>query len=83
MTKDQIIEESWQQFKAADDCNRLRLGDAAVELLEICHLIERLPASLLKTEISIKASELRRRMAKQAKPPNDPSSAMAATKRPD
>lgn len=70
MTQEQIIEESWQKFKAADDCNRLRLGDAATELLEVCHLIERLPASPLQTEISLKASELRRRMAEQAKWPN-------------
>ena len=65
MTKKQTIEESWQKFKAADDYNRLRLGDAAEELLEICYLIEQLPASSLQTEISVKASELRRRMNEQ------------------
>ena len=71
-TQAEQIEESWQKFKAADEYNRLRLGDAATELLEICHRIERLPASQLQTDISLKASELRRRMAEQAKWPNDP-----------
>jgi hypothetical protein len=70
-TQHQIIEESWQKFKAADDYNRLRLGDAATELLEICHMIEQLPASPLQTAISLKASGLRHRMAEQAKWPND------------
>ena len=69
-TQAEQIEESWQKFKAADEYNRLRLGDAATELLEICHMIERLPASQLQTDISLKASELRRRMAEQAKWPN-------------
>ena len=61
-----LLDRGWEQFKAADENNHLRLGDAADALLSICHLIEQLPASPLQTEISLRASELRRRMADQA-----------------
>lgn len=68
MKNEQIIEESWKKFKVADDNNRLRLGDAAAELLEICYLIEKLPASPLQTEISLRTSNLRIRMTENAGP---------------
>lgn len=64
------IELAWERFKATDENNRLRLGDAADVLMSICHLIEQLPASPLQTEISLRASELRRRMKAQSVMPN-------------
>lgn len=64
------IELAWERFKSADENNRLRLGDAADVMISICHLIEQLPASPLQTEISLRASELRRRMKAQSVKPN-------------
>lgn len=53
---------AWEQFEAADNMNRLRLGDAADELLQIQHMIEALPASEQQTAISERASQLQHRM---------------------
>lgn len=64
------IAKGLAKVKAADDYNRLRLGDAAEELYAICFMLERLPASELQTEISLKASDLARRMTEQAKSQN-------------
>jgi hypothetical protein len=66
-TDQELIEESWQKFKSADENNRLRIGDAADALFSICLLIEKLDASPLQTEISLRASELMRRMKEQSK----------------
>lgn len=60
--EEQFIKKAYEKFKSADDYNRLRLGDVATELLEICYLIEKLPSSLLQTEISLKTSNLRNRI---------------------
>lgn len=65
---DQKIAAAWQEICRADENNRLRVGDAALGVLKICHMIERLPASHEQTELSLACATLYQRMQRAGMP---------------
>lgn len=53
---------AFEKFQQADRMNRLRLGDAAEELLQIQYVIEDLPPSEQQTQLSQRSHALLQRM---------------------
>lgn len=59
---------AFEQLQQADRMNRLRLGDAAEELLQIQYMVEALPGSPQQTAVSDRMHALLQRMRSNVGP---------------